>query len=75
MLICQFDVQYSKMQILVSFIAVLFSVLMVVSIVNCYSLADAQRLKTELLVNRKYDQNMRPIFNQSEAIQVLFIIS
>ena len=37
---------------------------------ECYTLTDAQNLKEELFTNRKYDRTMRPIFNQSKAIEV-----
>ena len=35
-----------------------------------YTLSDVQNLKKDLITDRNYDKSMRPIFNQSKAIEV-----
>ena len=54
-------------------VGVLIIITMVGKQAECYSLADVQRLKVDLLSNSTYDRTMRPIYNQSQAIQVKYI--
>ena len=60
----------SIMSINILHVGVLMIITMVGNLIECYSLADVQRLKADLLSNSTYDRTMRPIYNQSQAIQV-----
>ena len=44
-------------------------------LVNGYTLDDVQTLKQKLFTNSSYDKSMRPIYNQSTAIEVSVEIS
>ena len=60
---------------LILHVGVLIIITMVGKQAKCYSLADVQRLKADLLSNSAYDRTMRYIYNQSQAIQVKYIYS
>ena len=49
--------------------------ILLVGLVNGYTLDDVQTLKQKLFTNSSYDKSMRPIFNQSTAIEVSVEIS